>query len=113
LGVNLVVQYYEVRVESGSGIGECSSDLYLILHCFQEGLTEVGNTEHPVGTAVEEDQQRGQVTSSEKKNHRKSALELRLTVKNRSRYERVFRSLETDGISVKLSKVPGGAVGAS
>jgi hypothetical protein len=107
-----VVQYYEVRVESWSRRGECSPDLYLILHCFQEGLTEVGNAEHLVGAAIEEDQQRPS-NKFRKKNHRKPALELRLATKNMSRYERVFRSLETDGIFVKLSKMPGGAVGAS
>jgi hypothetical protein len=100
------------RGESGSEIGECPPDLQLILNRFQEGLTEVGNGKHLPGTTIEEDQQRGQVTSSET-NHRKPALELMSKIKNMSRYERVFRSLETDGIFVKLSKTPGGAVGPS
>lgn len=45
--------------------------------------------------------------------HRKSAEELEGTLKTKSRYERVFRSLERDGMFVKLSKVPGGGVGPS
>ena len=99
------------RIESGSGMGEGSPDLQFILHRFQEGLTEVGNGKHLEGTTIE-DQQRDQAASSET-NHRKSRLALRLGAKNMSRYERVFRSLKTDVIFVKLSKVPGGAVGAS
>jgi hypothetical protein len=45
------------RVEPGSGIGEYPPDLQLILDCFQEGLTEVGNTEHLEGSTIEEGQQ--------------------------------------------------------
>ena len=100
------------RVEFGSDIGERLPDLQLILNCFQEGLTEVGNWKHLPGTTIEEDQQRDRVTGSET-NHRKPALELVVATENMSRYERVFRSLETDGISVKLSKMPGGAAGLS
>ena len=99
------------RIESGSGMGEGSPDLQFILHRFQEGFTEVGNGKHLEGTTIE-DQQRDQAASFET-NHRKSRLALRLGAKNMSRYERVFRSLKTDEIFVKLSKVPGGAVGAS
>ena len=99
------------RVQSGSGIGECSPNLHFILHRFQESLTEVGNGKHLVGTAMGDDQQRGQAESS-KTNHRTS-VELELKVKIRSRYERVFKSLKTDEIFVKLSKIPGGAVGLS
>ena len=110
--VNLAVQCYETRVESGSGMGERSPDLQLILDCFQESLTEVGDGKHLPGTTIEEDQRRDQVTSSEM-NHRKSPLALVLATKNISRYDRVFRSLAADGIFMKLSKIPGGAVGLS
>jgi hypothetical protein len=99
-------------VKSDLGTGKCSPHLRLILNCFQEGLTEVGNWKHLPGTTIEEDQQRDRVTSSET-NHRKSALELVVTTENMSRYERVFRSLETDGISVKLSNIPSDAAGLS
>jgi hypothetical protein len=94
------------------GKGECSPDLHFILHCCQEGLTEVGNAKHLVGTAMADDQQRGQAKNSEM-NHRTSVVELEPKVKIWSRYERVFRSLKTDGIFVKLSKMPDGAVGLS
>jgi hypothetical protein len=100
------------RVESESGIGECPPDLQLILDRFQEGLAEVGNGKHLGGTTTEGDQQSGQSTVSEA-NHRKLAEGLVSATKIMSRYERVFRLFKTDGIFVKLSKVPGGAVGAS
>ena len=99
------------RVKSGPEIGKCPSDLQLIVNCFQEGFTEAGNAKHLPGSTMDVDQQ-DQVTSSET-NHRKLAVELTSKLKTMSRYERVFRSLETDGIFVKLSKIPGGAVGLS
>ena len=70
----------------------------------------MGNAEHLPGSTIEEDQQRDQGTNS-RTNHRKSALALALKLKIMSRYERVFRSIEIDAIFVKLSKIPGGAVG--
>jgi hypothetical protein len=87
-------------------------DLHFILNCSQEGLTEVGNGKHLGGTTIEEDQLSDQSTGS-KVNHRKAVGGPVLETKIMSRYERVFRSLETDGIFVKLSKIPGGAVGRS
>ena len=72
----------------------------------------MGDGKHLECTTIEEDQQRDQATSSEM-NHRKPALELVSKLKIMSVYERVFTSLETDGILVKVSKRPGGAVGAS
>ena len=45
--------------------------------------------------------------------HRKLPLELAGELKIMSRYERVFKSLETVGILSKPLKVPGGAVGPS
>ena len=89
-----------------------SPHLQLILDCFQESLTEVGDGKHLPGTTIEEDQRRDHIASSEM-NHRKSAVAFVLETKNMSRYERVFRSLEADGIFVRLSKIPGGAVGLS
>jgi hypothetical protein len=68
----------------------------------------MGNGNHLPGTTMEEDQQRDQITTS-KTNHRKPAVALVSATRNMSRYERVFRSLETDRIFVKLSKIPGGA----
>jgi hypothetical protein len=93
-------------------MGEWSPDLQLILDCFQEGLTEVGNAKHLEGTAIEEDQQGDQATNSEM-NHRKPAVPLEVELKIMSTYDRVFRSLEMDGIFMKLSKIPDGAVGLS
>ena len=87
-------------------------DLQLILDCFQEGLVKVCNAKRLGGTAVEEDQQGDQATSSEM-NHRKPAVLLALELEIISTYERVFRSFETDGIFTKLSKMPGGVVGLS
>jgi hypothetical protein len=52
-----VVQYYETKAEYNSETRKCLPDLRLIFYCFQEGLTEVGNTKHLPGTAVEEGQQ--------------------------------------------------------
>jgi hypothetical protein len=72
----------------------------------------VGNGKHLESTTIEEDQQADQAISPEM-NHRKPALELVSKLKIMSAYERVFTSFETDGILVKLSKRPGGAVGAS
>jgi hypothetical protein len=86
--------------------------LQLILDCFQEGLAEVGNAKRLGGTATEEDQQGDQTTDSEM-NHRKLAVLLALELKIMSTYERVFRSLETDGIFTKLSKIPRGVIGLS
>lgn len=45
--------------------------------------------------------------------HRNPAEELDGILKIMSGYERVFRSLRTDGMFVKLSKTPGGGVGPS
>jgi hypothetical protein len=45
------------RVEFGSETGERSPDLQLILDCFQEGLSEVGNGKHLKGSTKEVDQQ--------------------------------------------------------
>ena len=48
-----------------------------------------------------------------KLSHRRPAVELVGTLKTISRYGRVFRSLEMDGMLVKFSRVPGGGVGPS
>ena len=101
------------RVESGVEIEECSPDLQFVLHCSQEGLSEVGNWKHLEGTAIEEDQQTDDQATCSEMNHRKPPPELASKVMIMSRYERVFTSLDTDGILVKLSKIPGGTVGPS
>jgi hypothetical protein len=101
------------RVESGSRVGGGFSDLQFILNRSQEGLTEVGNGKHLGGTTVEEDQQSDQSSTGSEANYRKVVGGPVLETKIMSRYERIFRSLETDGIFVKLSKIPGGAVGES
>ena len=44
------------RDEFGSEIGEYSTDLQLILDCFQEGLGEVGDAKHLECTTAEVDQ---------------------------------------------------------
>ena len=72
----------------------------------------MANAQHLVGATIEEYQKRSQVTDPEV-THRKPAVELVSALKIISTYERVFRSLELDGIFVKLSKVPGGGVGPS
>ena len=93
-------------------MGEGSPDLHLIFDCPQEGLTEVGDGKHLGSTTIEEDQQSDQSIGSEA-DYRKVVGGPVLETKIISRYERVFRLLETDGIFVKLSKIPGGAVGES
>ena len=45
--------------------------------------------------------------------HRNPAVPLEGALKIMSTYERVFRSLDTDGMFVNLSKMPGGGVGES
>jgi len=96
------------RVESDSDIWEERPDFELILDCFQQGLTEVANAEHVERTTVGGGKYMEQGLL--KRPHRRPSVP---AIKIASAYERVLRSLERDGIFVKLSKIPGGGVGPS
>ena len=100
------------RNQFGFDTNEGDSDRELVLNCFQEGVSEVGHADHLPRAAAGGCQQRWQ-ERTQKRLHRKPAKGSELATMNMSKYERVFMSLKVAGMFVKLSKIPGGGVGAS